>query len=307
MLKSCALEDTLNLTGTVEPWQDVILSAETPGNVEWKGVETGHTVKEGDPLFRIDTESLQAMLDQAQAQFKLAGQELDRSQRLLDRGVGTPQKQDSAVANRDVAEANLRTLQIRVRKSVITAPFSGTVDRVFMDKDEFTDVGKPLVRLVQLDRVKVTLGVPEHDILCFKVGDPLKIRLDALQNREFTGTIHELSPTADPSTHTFHADVAVDNAEALIKPGMIARAGLVRGTYPNSIVIPIFAAALIEGKRIVFVEKDGKAELREIETGVVKGSDVQVIKGLAPGEHLIVVGQREVRPGEPVKVQETLQ
>jgi membrane fusion protein (multidrug efflux system) len=211
------------------------------------------------------------------------------------------------VANRDVAEANLRTLQIRVKKSITTAPFDGTVAHAFMEKDEFTDVGKPLVRLVQLDRVKVTLGVPEHDILRFKVGDPVKIRLDALQDREFTGTIHELAPAADLSTHTFQTEIAVDNSEGLIKPGMIARAGLVRGTYPDSIVIPIFAAALIEDKRVVFIEKDGKAELRQIETGVIQGSSVQVTKGLAPGDHLIVVGQRDVRPGEPVKVQETLQ
>ncbi len=306
VLQLCTLEDTLNLTGTVEPWQDVVLSAETPGRIEWRDAEAGQSVTEGMPLFRVDTESLQAMLDQAQAQLKLAGQELERSQRLLDRGAGTPQKQDSAVANRDVADANVRALQIRVRKSVIKSPFAGVIDRVFVKKDEFTDVGKPLIRLVQLHKVKVELGVPEREILHFKLRDPVKIRLDAIPDRQFAGTIHEVAPTADMTTHTFKMEIEVDNPDGLIKPGMIARIALIRGSYANSIVIPLFASALIEDKRFVFVENAGKAEMREIETGVVQGSTVQVTKGLAPGDHLIVVGQRDVRPGEPVKVQETL-
>ena len=301
------LRDRLELTGTVYAWQDVTLSAEVGGKIDWKGVQTGQQVKQGQELYRIDSLALQAALDQAEAQNRLASQEFDRAQRLLDRGVSTKQNEDSAVANRDVSSASLRAMKIQLEKSVVKAPFDAIVDRVLQEQDEYADVGRPLVRLVQLHRVKIKVGIPERDIPFFKVGDTVPLRLDAYPDKTFTGEIHTITPTADFTTHTFTAEVAVENPDNVLKPGMIARVELVRKIYPDSIVVPIFAAVLLDDQRYVLVEEEGKAQLRPVEIGVIQGNNVQITKGLSPGEHLIVVGQRDVRPGEPVTVQETLQ
>ena len=307
VLKPGLIEDKLALTGTVDAWENVTLSAEVAGKIEWKGVDQGDGVKKGQDLFRVDTEAIQTRYQQAQAEARLAGQDFDRIRKLTDRGVGAQREQDSAIANRDVAEASLRALEIQMRKSVVKAPMDGVVARVFSEQDEFTDVGKPLVHLVQLEKAKLRLGIPERDLVHFKLGDEVKVRLDALPDREFPGTIHRIAPVADLVTHTFDTEIAIDNPDGCLKPGMIARANLVRKMFADSIAVPIFSTALIDDKRFAFVEKDGKAELREIEVGIVQGSDVQVTSGLAPGEHLIVVGQRDARPGEAVNVTETLQ
>jgi membrane fusion protein (multidrug efflux system) len=87
---------------------------------------------------------------------------------------------------------------------------------------------------------------------------------------------------------------------------MIARANLVRQTYPGAIVVPIFATVLLDDQRFVMVERDGIAEVRPVEAGVVQGSMVQITKGVSPGDRLIVVGHKDVRPGERVNVTETL-
>lgn len=301
------LRDRLELTGTVYPWQDVTVSAEVGGKIDWKGVQVGQEVKQGQELYRVDSLALRAALDQAEAQSRLASQEFDRVQRLLDRGVSTKQNEDSAVANRDVSSASLRAMQIQLEKSVVKAPFDAIVDRVFQEQDEYADVGKPLVRLVQLHRVKVKVGIPERDIPFFKAGDQVTLRLDAYPEQSFQGVIHTITPTADFTTHTFTAEIAVENPDNVLKPGMIARVDLVRKVYPDSIVVPIFSAILLDDQRYVFVERNGMAELRPVEVGVIQGNNVQITSGLAPGDHLIVVGQRDVRPGEPVSVQETLQ
>lgn len=306
ILESEELRDRLTLTGTVYPWQDVTISAEVTGNIDWKGVEAGETVTEGQEMFRIDSDALQAALEQAEAQARLAGQDYERVRRLLDRGASTRQDEDSAVANRDVASASLRAMRIQVEKSMVHAPLEGVVDRVFQEQDEFVDAGKPLVRLVQLHKVKVKVGIPERDVPFFSVGDKVTVRLDAYPDRKWEGVIHVIAPTADLSTHTFTTEIAVDNPDGCIKPGMIARAELIRAVHPDSIVIPIFAAFLLDERRYVFLEENGAAELRPIEVGVVQGNSVQVTSGLSPGDRLIVVGQRDVRPGEPVKVQETV-
>lgn len=307
VLKTAPLEDKFSVIGTLKAWEDVTISAEVSGRIESKNVETGDTIKQDQELFRIDTEAIRTRYEQALAKARLAAQDYARVQKLADRGVSAQREQESAVANRDVSEADVRAMEIQLKKSVVKAPFDGVVAEVFSEQDEFTDVGNPLVRLVQLDKVKLHVGIPERDIPYFAVGHTVRVELDALPDRVFEGTIHVIAPTADLETHTFAAEIMLDNPDQLLKPGMIARAHLVRKTYPDSITVPMFATALIDDSRYAFVEKDGVAELRPIEVGVVQGSSVQVTKGLAPGDRLIVVGQRDARPGEPVHVTETLQ
>lgn len=307
VLKTGLLEDKFTLIGTVDGWENVTISAEVVGKIELKSVDTGDTVKAGQELFRIDTEALQTRYEQAKAQARLAAQEYDRIQRLTNTGVSAHRERDSATANKDVAEADLRAMEIQLKKSVVQAPMDGVVAHVFSKQDEFTDVGKPLVNIVQLHKVKVRVGIPERDIPFFNAGDKVHVELDAIPNRMFEGSIHLIAPAADLITHTFEAEIAIDNPDQCLKPGMIARAHLVRKSYPDAIAVPIFSTALIDDKRFAFVEKDGKAELKQVEVGVIQGSNVHVTSGVAPGDHLIVVGQRDARPGEPVNVTETIQ
>jgi membrane fusion protein (multidrug efflux system) len=307
ILQAQELRDRLKLTGTVYPWEDVTIAAETSGKVDWKSVESGDSVSKGQDLFRIDSEALRAALEEAEAQARLAEQDHGRVERLLERGASTRQSEDSAVANRDVASASLRAIRIQVEKSTIRAPFDGVVDRVFLEQDEFVEIGQPLVRLVQTHKVKVKVGIPERDIPYFRVGDAVTVHLDAYPDRVFEGAIRIIAPTADLTTHTFSTEIALDNPDGCLMPGMIARAELVKKVYPESIVIPVFSAMLLDDARYVLVERDGKAELQPIEIGIVQGNDIQITEGLRPGDRLIVVGQRDVRPGEPVKVQETVQ
>ncbi len=304
VIEAQTLEDRLTLTGSVEPWESVILSSESRGNIEWKGVEEGDAVTTGQELFRIDTEAIRAQLVQAEAQNKLANQQLDRLQRLAKTKVATAQDLDSAIANRDVAAASVRLAKIQRDKSVVQAPFDGVVDRAMREQQEFVDVGTPLVQVVQTHKVKIQVGVPERDIPHFAVGDKVEIRVDSIPDTAFPGVIHRIATTADMMTHTFSTEIEVDNAKGTLKPGMVARASLLRKAYPNSVVIPIFTAILLDDRRIAFVEEDGLAQMRPIDVGILKGGSVQVVKGLEPGERLIVKGQYEVRPGERVNIQQ---
>lgn len=303
-VQTSTVEDRLTLTGTVSPWRVATISAETTGKIEWQGIDEGDLVTEGQDLIRVDTEAIRARYDQARAEATLAVQEYERARRLADRGVSPERDLDTAQASRDVAEANLRALEIQLRKSVIKAPFSGVVDKLFREQEEFVDVGAALVRLVQLHKVKVEVGVPERDIGCFAVGQAVRVRLDAIPERGFEGHIYRVATTADPVTHTFTTEIELDNVEGLMKPGMIARAALLRQTFPDSILIPIFSTFVLEGQRFAFVVVDGKAQLRPIGTGIAQGGQVQVVSGLKAGDQLIVKGQYDVRDGEPVQIQQ---
>ncbi|MCP4639877.1 MAG: efflux RND transporter periplasmic adaptor subunit [bacterium] len=297
------VEDRITLTGSIAPWEDVLISAETTGKIEWKGVDGGDLVRTGQEMYRIDTRLIRAQFDQAKAQDTLAGQEFDRVSRLAKKGVTAAQDLDSVTAQRDVTAASLRLLSIQLDKSSLKAPFEGIVDRVLREQDEFVDTGTPLVRLVQTHKVKVNVGIAERDVPFFRKGDDVRVRIDALPDRAFTGYIERIATTADMETHTFPAEIALDNPDGALRPGMIARAVMVRDEYPDSLLIPIFASVLLDEDRFAFVVEDGKAQLRLIKTGVVQGSSVQVTAGLSPGDRLIVSGQYDVRDGESVTIQ----
>jgi membrane fusion protein (multidrug efflux system) len=304
VLEPVTVEDIVTLTGRIMAWEDVVVSSETRGKVDWQGVQEGQSVAAGEELFKIDTKSIQARLSQARAQCTLCDQEYERVKNLKERGVSPDQALDNAVANKDVAAANLQMLQIELAKSVIAAPFDGIVDKVFAEQEEFVDVGTPLAHLVQVHKVKAEVGLPERDVPFFSEGDRVSVRLDALPDRTFEGIIHRIATSADMMTRTFLTEIELDNPEGCLRPGMIARADMVRNTYPNSIQIPIFAAILADEQRFVFVEEDGVARLRAVEAGVIQGSSAQITKGLSAGDHLIVSGQYDVRDGEPVNVQQ---
>jgi len=306
VLQPTTVEDRLVLTGGVEPWQDIMMSAETRGVIEWQGVEEGARIAAGQELVKIDTGLLRARLDQAKAAKRLADQELERIERLSKKRITTAQNLDTVRAQCDMAAADLRLVELQLEKSVVAAPVEAVVDTLFKEESEFVDVGTPLVRLVQVHKVKVQVGIPERDVPFFAEGNPVSVALDALQGRTFSGIIGRIGTTAEAATLTFVAEIEVDNADGAIKPGMIARATLVRKTFPNSVVAPIFSVLSVDNQRFVFVEQEGAAHVRPIEIGVILTDGVQVTRGLSPGDRLVVVGQRDLKEGEPVQVAEVL-
>ncbi len=302
VVQPSVVEDVIPLTGRIEPWEHVTLSAETGGKVEWRAIEENQPVKQGDVLFRIDTTTLQTRYDQAAARQRLALQEVERLQHLQDKGASSPQSLDRAVTERDVAAADLSAMKIQLDKSVVKAPFDGVIDKLFKKQGEFVDTGMPLVTIIQVHKVKAVIGLPEYDSAHFALKDSVNITLDAFPEKTFDGVIHKISASADAITRTFTTEVMLDNEDGSLKPGMTVRARLVRQRFHDAIVVPIFSIISMENQRFVVVEEEGVARMRPIEVGVLEGSRVQVTKGLAAGEHLIVTGQREVRDGDKVNV-----
>jgi len=296
------VRDLLYLVGVSEPWEAVTISAEVTGRIEWQGVDDGDAAVKGQDLVRVNTTTLQARLDQVRADHKLAEQEFKRLIELRERGISSPQEYDRAATKAESTAAQLKMAEIDFNHSVIRSEFDGVVDRVFTEPGEFVSVGKPLVRLVQVDRLKVLVGIPERDVPRFKTGDSVTLRFDALPERDIVGRIHQIATTAEPSTRTFITEIEVENTDGVLKPGMIARAALVRALYPEAITVPMFALLSRGSERYVFVENGNRAALRLVKTGFFQNEEVLITSGLAAGDRLVIVGQRTLNDGETVRV-----
>jgi len=303
-LRPQPFEDLLYLTGQLLAWEDLVISAEANGNVEWQGVEIGDEVAAGDELYRIDTVSIQADYARAAARLELAQEELQRYEGLQASGVGSAQAYDQARAEAKLARAELRSNEVRLERSIVRAPIDGVISMLEKEQGEFVDFGTALCGLVQIDRLNAAIPVPEKDIPFFSVGDTVVLRFDALPDREFEGTIFRIAPTADLATRTYLVEIEVQNDDRLLRPGMTARASMVRRIFEDSIVVPIFAIRALENQYFVMVEQDGIAHVRPIVPAQLQGNLVRVGSGLSAGDRLIISGHRELRDGAPVRVQE---
>lgn len=298
------IQDGLLIPGSLEPWLDVTLSAETMGKIERQPVDEGDRVSAGDEIVHIDTTTIQTRYQQTKAQFQLAKQELERVEDSSRQGISSPQDRDRANVDYDVAMANLKASEIELAASVIRAKIDGVVDTLEKEEGEYVTAGTNLVRIVQVDRLKLVVGIPERDIPFFSIGDRVTVTLDAYGNRTFQGVIYRIATTAEESTHTFVTEIALDNDEGLLKPGMIARAHFIRRVFEEALSVPLFSIISTDRERYVFVESEGVAELRPVEIGFIQGDQVQIAQGLNPGDRLIIVGQRDLRDQDPVNVSE---
>ncbi len=298
------VDDRVYLTGVAEAWEAVTISAEMAGKIERQTYDEGDAVAAKDEIIRINTTSIEARLDQARAEHKLTEQEYERVKELRARGISSPQEYDRAATNRDAASAGLRMAEVEFAHSIIRPGIDGVVDRLYNEAGEYVTIGKPLVRVVQVDTVKVLVGIPERDVPHFKPGDPVMMRFDALSDRIINGTIFRIATTAEPATRSFVTEIRVDNPGRTIKPGMVARVALVRASFPEAITVPMFAVLSRPEGRFVFIEKDGHAVMRAVEVGFFQEGEVLITKGLDPGDHLIVTGHRTLRDGDAVRVVE---
>jgi membrane fusion protein (multidrug efflux system) len=297
------MKDVLVLPGETEAWQDVRVAADAAGRVEWIGPKEGQTVKEGELIAKIDVAALKAALDRAEAALKLAEDLYQRRYKLFEKNIINQEELDKSETERALARANARQMQIEYDRGFLKAPLTGMVNQLFVDEGEFVDKGKPFADLVNVDKIKTNVNVPELDVRYLKVGQKTMVRVDAFPDRELSGVIDFVAFKADPATKTFHVKVIVDNPGHDIRPGMIARVAFLRRVIPDALAAPIFCIVDKGGERMLFVEKDGVVQARAISIGAIEGDKVQITKGLQPGDHLIVTGQTEVEEGMKVQVQ----
>ncbi len=296
------MKDVLVLPGETEAWQDVRVAADMAGRVEWIGPKEGQTVKEGNLIAKIDVAALKAALDRAEAALKLAEDLNERRHKLFERNIINQEEMDKSQTERTLARANFRQMQIEYERGFLKAPLTGLVNHLFVDEGEFVDKGKPFVDLVNVDKIKINVNVPELDVRYLKAGQKTMVRVDAFPDRELLGVIDFVAYKADPATKSFHVKVIVDNPNHDIRPGMIARVAFLRRVIADALAAPLFSIVDKGGERILFVEKEGIAHARTVSIGVIEGDKIQITQGLQPGDNLIVVGQKEVEEGMRVQV-----
>ena len=302
-VKPAPLEDVLVLPGETEAWQDVLVAADKNGRVEWIGPREGQEVKKGQLLARIDVSALKTIISRAEASAELTKDLYDRRKTLFDRGIVHKEALERARTDKALAESDLVKAKVEYDRGFPHSPITGMVNYLHVDEGEFVNRGEAMVELVNVDKIKIHVNVPELDVRYLKKGQAVMVTIDAFPDLRLKGKVDFVSYKADHATKTFRVRVLIDNASHDIRPGMIARVFFLRRMIPDALSAPLFAIMDKGGERLLFVEKDGVAHARTVTIGVIAGDRVQITHGLKPGDRLIVTGQRDIEEGMKVQTQ----
>ncbi|MBF2055143.1 MAG: efflux RND transporter periplasmic adaptor subunit [Candidatus Sericytochromatia bacterium] len=203
-----------------------------------------------------------------------------------------------------VAAASLEVARVSLSQASISSPLSGYVNRVNAENGEVVSPGMALAEIVQMNPVKLTVGVPEREIAAVSLGQEVEVFFDALPDQRFKGQIIFIAAVAEQESKTFPIKIRLDNPGIKMRGGMIGRIALNQGRVNDAIVVPQDAVIDEKGGRFVFVEQDGIARKTSVTLGPRQGSEVVISSGLKAGDALITFGQRNVLDGDPVNVQE---
>ncbi len=311
------VRETYELPGVVQPDRVVCISAEVAGRIERLCAAEGKPVRAGQELVCLNTDLLRAEYDQAKARAEFDRREYARTLSACGRGAATTMELDQARTQMAASEAALAAAKARLERATITAPVNGILDELPVEAGEYVVPGAIVAKLVDVEKMKVLLDVPERDVPYLAIGQVEEVFLVGRRDRPLKGRVSFISRLADRGTHTTRVELTVDNSprpgpagrrKRPLHSGQIVRVRLTRRVLRNAIMIPLQAVIPLEDGKAVYVVEGGKARRRRIslgfirKLGVVKGWRVRVVEGLSAGDVLIVAGHRYVAPGQAVKV-----
>jgi len=206
----------------------------------------------------------------------------------------------AAQAGVSAAEAGRRAATVQLGKHSVPSPISGLVARRNVDPGEGALPGAPLLRLVDIDPIRVDAVVNELDVDRVRPGDRGVVTFDGLGERTFVGAVTEITPQAAAGSRNFVARIEVENPGGAIKPGMFARVELVLDTRSDTIIIVRDALVERDHMREVYVVQDGTIDVLEVEVGAIRGNLVEIVSGLGEGATVVTGGQEALAQGQKV-------
>ncbi|HEY7760459.1 MAG TPA: efflux RND transporter periplasmic adaptor subunit [Burkholderiales bacterium] len=288
--------------GSLLAEESVLIRPEIDGRVVDIHFAEGQHVAKGAKLVTLDPAEYRAQLAQAEAQARTDAQRYERAKELLAQKFISQEALDVARNNVDRSEALRREAEVRLSKTVISAPFPGTVGLRLISPGAYVEKGTDIVRLENIGSIKLDFRVPELYSSQVRAGQQVAVRLDAFPGEQFTGRIYAVEPVVDEKTRTVLLRARVPNQGLKLKPGMFVRVALTLETRKNAILVPEPAIWPQGQDSFVFRVEGGKAMLTKVEIGARRPGEVEIVAGLSPNDTVVTEGQMKLRDGAPVMV-----
>ena len=298
--------DAQGYSGTIEEESGTVLSFASVGTLRSVGVDEGQMVRQGQLIATIDETSLQSAYEAALAAKEQALDAEERMRLLHDAGSLPEIKWIEVQTQVRQAVSAEKMAKKALTDTRLYAPFSGYIAEKQAEAGQSVAPGVPIVKLVRIDRVKVSISVPEEEISQIRIGQPLQVRVSALGGKTFEAKVTEKSVTADALSRSYEVKGIISNPQHELLPGMIAEVTTAaEGATATTVTLPAEIIQIdADNRPFVWTVVDGKAQRTYVTLGQNIGDNVQIAEGLKASDKVICEGQQKVSNGLEVKSEE---
>ncbi|MDY6850565.1 MAG: efflux RND transporter periplasmic adaptor subunit [Thermodesulfobacteriota bacterium] len=331
------LSKTVQITGQAEALARVDVISKVTGRLErlrlpsGEFIEEGVRVEKGQVIAMIERSALQAAVKRARAAVEVAKaslrqakvnledsrREKERWLALYEKDSASEQKKDRAVMVFQLAQAGLSLAESQVAQTraallqsevtlgeaTIKAPISGVISKKFVDEGNMAGPGSPLVRIVQMETVKVTGDLSERYLSSVAAGKTIvQVTTDAHPGSMISGTVFMVGVEVNPRTRTVQVETRLPNPDHRLKPGMFAHMTLILEKRENVPVVPEAALIRRGPDTYAYAVNSSSVHYRQLTLGICEGDFCEIVKGLQPGELVVIRGKKMIQNGDEVKI-----
>ncbi|OYW11424.1 MAG: efflux transporter periplasmic adaptor subunit [Acidiphilium sp. 37-67-22] len=307
--KQTPFQDAENATGSLVALQGAALSAQVAGIVDTIDFRSGQDVKKGQLLLTLRPNNDDEVLAQLEATAKLDDITYRRDLAQYQARAVSAQTVDTDRANLASAQAQVRSQKVLMQEKKIYAPFSGRIGIRAVNVGEFLAAGTAIGTLEQLDPIAVDFYLPQSALRTIHPGMKVGVTVDGFPGINFAGKVTALDSAVGTATRMIQIRAMLTNPHDELRPGMFARVSIDIGTPKDQITLPKTAIAYNPYGDTVFLVKHDKqsktgksAEQVFVTLGQTRGDQVAVLKGVKPGEEVVVAGQVKLKNGTPVAI-----
>jgi len=350
------IEEIVSAPGQIDPRVKVNLSSNVIGKIDRLHFKEGDDVKKGQLLVDLERANYEAQRNRMQAE--LANREIevrrarvnlenaevqfDRARRLREQGIQAEELYDrskvelaNAKANLDAAGEYVRQADAGLRQATedlgytrIVSPMDGKVVQLNAQEGEvvvtgtMNNLGSVIAVIADLSEILVVADVTEIEVVNLRVGQPAKVRVDAIDDKVYDGRVVEIGSSASlragstSGVRYFKVKVQILNPDARLRPGMTTQVEVIVSSKKGVVAVPVQSVVEIrpseltkkdrsaksepakageEKKKYVFVLKDGKAKAVEVTTGISDATHVEIVNGTTAGEEIVTGPFRTLR------------
>ena len=302
-VKDTTFNHYLEIQGNVDTNQNILIQPEMPGTLVSLNVKAGQSVRAGQILGRVDDGGMGQQLAQVQTQYELAKTTFERQKRLWDQKIGSEIQYLQAQTQMVSLQKQIAQIKTMWNKSLIKAPFSGTIDEVFVERGQVVSANpQGLMRIVNLSQMYVSTAVPESYVGKVKVGTAVQAAITSI-GKEYQGKIRQVAKTINPANRSFGIEVSVPNPEGLLRPNQVAKLKIVDYTKDSAIVVPTnIIQQDASGNKYVYVVSDaknnvGSAKKTMVKVGQNANNVTEIVSGLNTGDIIVSEGANAISEG----------
>ncbi len=296
----------VEVSGTVTPEKEAFISAEINGQIKKIFVREGDRVKQGDLLLKLNTSITESSIAEAKTRLALTEELYRKQKKLWSQKIGSEIQYLQAKTNMESARDRLKSLQAQLEMAYVRAPFNGIVDEIYAKEGELAVPGRQLVQLINLTRMKIYADVSEVYLNNIRKGDRVEVKFPDLNAKTLTLPVYRKENVINNKTRTFKIEIKLNNPAWEIKPNQFALVRFNDYHTERALVVPSEVIKKdIQGYFLYVLSKNQEEDIAKkvyVTPGIFYKDQTEIIKGLNPGDRVIVEGYNQVTNGERVKI-----